>query len=55
MSARTDRLAALAKNPKARAALDKAREQADKPQNKARIEKLRARWAGRGTGTGTRS
>ena len=51
MSALTDRLATLAKNPKARAALDKAREQADKPQNKARIEKLRARWGARGSGT----
>ena len=51
MSALTDRLAVLAKNPRARAALDKAREQAAKPQNKARIEKLRARWGARGTGT----
>jgi len=51
MSALTDRLATLAKNPKARAALDKARAQADKPQNKARIEKLRARWGARGSGT----
>jgi hypothetical protein len=42
-----ERLAALAKNPKARAALDKARQQAAKPENKARIEQLRARLAGR--------
>jgi hypothetical protein len=40
-----ERLAALAKNPKARAALEKARQQAAKPENKARIEHLRARWA----------
>lgn len=51
MSAFTDRLAALAKNPKARAALDKAREQVAKPENKARIEKLRARWSGHRSGT----
>ena len=51
MSALTDRLSALAKNPKARAALDKAREQAAKPENKARIEKLRARWSGYRSGT----
>ena len=46
MSTWTDRLTALAKNPKARAALDKAREQAAKPENKARIDKLRARLSG---------
>jgi hypothetical protein len=46
-----ERLAALAKNPKARAALEKAREQAAKPENKARIEKLRSRLSGRGSGT----
>jgi hypothetical protein len=45
-----ERLAALAKNPKARAALEKAREQAAKPENKARIEKVRARFGGRGPG-----
>jgi hypothetical protein len=38
-----ERLTALAKNPKARAALEKAREQAAKPENKARIDQLRAR------------
>ena len=51
MSALTDRLSALAKNPKARAALDKAREQAAKPDNKARIDKLRTRLSGRSSGT----
>ena len=51
MSALTDRLSALAKNPKVHAALDKVREQAAKPQNKARIEKLRARLSGHGSGT----
>jgi len=47
MSTLTERLAALAKNPKARAAIEKAREQAAKPENRARIENLRARWARR--------
>lgn len=42
-----ERLAAVAKNPKARAAIEKARQQAAKPQNRARIENLRARWARR--------
>ena len=48
MSALTDRLADLAKNPKARAVLDKAREQAATPENKAWIEKVRARFGRRG-------
>lgn len=47
MATVVERLAALAKNPKARAAIEKAREQAAKPQNRARIENLRARWARR--------
>jgi len=47
MSALTDRLVALTKNPKARAALEKVREQAAKPENKARIDKVRARLSGR--------
>jgi hypothetical protein len=47
MTTLTERLTALAKNPKARAAIEKARGQAAKPENRARIEKLRARWAGR--------
>ena len=46
MSTWTDRLTALAKNPKARAALDKARQQAVKPENKARIDHLRDRLTG---------
>jgi hypothetical protein len=50
VSALTDRLAALAKSPKARAALEKAREQAAKPENKARIEKVRARLGRHGPG-----
>jgi hypothetical protein len=50
MSALTDRLAALAKNPKVRAAIEKAHEQAVKPENKARLEKVRARLSGRGPG-----
>jgi hypothetical protein len=50
MSALTDRLAALAKNPKVRTALEKAREQAAKPENKARIEQVRARLGRRGPG-----
>jgi hypothetical protein len=40
------RLAALARNPKARAALDKARQQAAKPENRRRIDQLRARFSG---------
>jgi hypothetical protein len=42
-----ERLAALARNPKARAALEKARQQAAKPENRRRIEQLRARFSGR--------
>jgi hypothetical protein len=45
-----ERLAAVAKNPKARAAIDKARQQAAKPENRARIEQLRARWTRRRPG-----
>jgi hypothetical protein len=45
-----ERLAALAKNPKARAALGKARQQAATPESRRRIEQLRARWAGRRDG-----
>jgi hypothetical protein len=51
MSGFSERLAALAKNPKARAAIDKAREQAAKPENQARIEKMRALLGRRGPGT----
>ena len=47
MATVAERLAALAKNPKARAAIEKVREQAAKPQNRARIEDLRSRWARR--------
>jgi hypothetical protein len=42
-----ERLAALARNPKARAALEKGRQQAATPENRARIEHLRARLSGR--------
>jgi hypothetical protein len=45
-----EKLTALAKSPKARAAIEKARQQAAKPENKARIEQLRARLAGRRPG-----
>jgi hypothetical protein len=48
MATVVERLAALAKNPKARAAIERAREQAAKPKNRARIEDLRSRWVRRG-------
>ena len=50
MTTLTERLAALARNPKTKAALEKARQQAAKPENRARIEKLRARFMGPGPG-----
>jgi hypothetical protein len=50
MSKLSTRLAALASSPKAKAALDKVREQAAKPENRRRIEQLKARLKGGGAG-----
>jgi hypothetical protein len=47
MSGFATKLTELAKNPRARAAIEKARAQAAKPENRQRLEKLRARWATR--------
>ncbi len=47
-----ERLAAVTENPKARVAIEKARQRAAKPENRARIENLRARWARRRPGKG---
>lgn len=45
-----ERLAAVIENPKTRVAIEKARQRAAKPENRARIENLRARWARRRPG-----
>ena len=41
------KITALATGPRARAALEKVREQAAKPENRRRIDSLRARLTGR--------
>jgi streptomycin 6-kinase len=43
------KLTELARSPRARAAIEKARQQVDKPENRRRLEQLRTRWAGRGS------
>lgn len=53
MSKLSDRLAALASNPKVKAAVEQVRQQAAKqaakPENRRRIEQLKARFRGGGT------
>ena len=55
MSQLSTRLAALASSPKAKAALDQVRKQAAKqvakPENRRRIEQLKARFKGSGGST----
>lgn len=55
MSKLSARLVALAGNPKAKAALEQVRQQAAKqaakPENRRRIEQLKARFRGGGTNT----
>jgi hypothetical protein len=46
MASLTEKLSELARNPKAQQALTKAREAAAKPENKAKIERLRSRLTG---------
>jgi hypothetical protein len=46
MASLTEKLSELARNPKAQQALTKAREAAAKPENKAKIERLRAKLTG---------
>jgi hypothetical protein len=43
------KLTELAHSPRARAAIEKARQQVAKPENRRRLEQLRTRWAGRGS------
>jgi hypothetical protein len=51
MSKLSTRLAALAKSPQAKAALEQVRKQAAKPENRRRIEQLKARFTGSGGNT----
>ena len=46
-SAVVTKLTALARTPRARAAIEKVREQAAKPENRRRMDALRARLTGR--------
>lgn len=48
MASLSEKLSELARNPKAQQALTKAREAAAKPENKAKIERLRNRFMGGG-------
>jgi hypothetical protein len=48
MSKLSTRLAALASSPKAKAALEQVRKQAAKPENRRRIDQLKARFKGGG-------
>jgi hypothetical protein len=47
MSSLVTKLTALARNPRTRAAIEQARQQAAKPENRRRLEQLRARIARR--------
>jgi hypothetical protein len=47
MASLSQKLSELARSPQAQRALDKAKEAAAKPENKAKIEQLRNRLTGR--------
>ena len=47
MTAFTTKLAALARSPRARAVIEQAKQQAAKPENRRRLEQLRAKLAKR--------
>lgn len=53
MAGLSQKLSELARNPKAQQALTKAREAAAKPENKAKIERLRNRLTGGGGSGGS--
>ena len=46
MSRLATKLTALARSPQGKALIEQARQQAAKPENRRRLEQMRARWAG---------